>query len=295
MALWVAERENEPVPTKRRRRALPLLTTDVTTGRRVAVSHLRMPGGKAPPDEGCADVLADIESDAERARVVSLAELAPRIDVPLPTAAILSARCPLVTSVGALPCPGPRRRLADGGYFENSGLTTILDLIGALRPQAVAANVDLIVLRIENGGASPNATTGSARSAGPAGPGCPNSVPPCGPCWRQGRGEVAAGRLGMLIGAELRCREDGQPDCLNLQQVQLRLHPSCVYVPLGWSLSEGARAEMRRQLLGLPDGDCAGEQKDQITENRRQINDIVALLRTAYGLPPAPAGSDKGG
>jgi hypothetical protein len=66
------------------------------------------------------------------------------VSVALSTAVSLSARFPWVTPVGwlerpgELPCPergiyGNRLYLADGGYFENSGLETAIELAARLR------------------------------------------------------------------------------------------------------------------------------------------------------------------
>src|SRR6185436_6731823 len=50
-------------------------------------------------------------------------------DVPLITAAHASARFPLVSPPGRLPSGA---RVVDGGYFENSGATTGLDILNAV-------------------------------------------------------------------------------------------------------------------------------------------------------------------
>jgi hypothetical protein len=258
--------------------ALALLTTDVTSGRRVAIAHLAMPGGDDPPKDGCAPPLDEAAPDAARARLLTLAEIAPRVDVPLSTAAILSARFPLITSAGALPCQGERRRLVDGGYFENSGLTTILDVIDVLGPLATEKRVALIVLRIENGGASTNART--VIGAKPAAPDnwLPEIASPVRAmlATRGARAEVAAATLSGRASAATACR--GVDSCLDLRVIRLRLRPSCTYVPLGWSLSSRARAEMRRQLLGQTDDQCPEESKMELSANRRSLDEVVALL-----------------
>jgi hypothetical protein len=54
-------------------------------------------------------------------------------DVPLSTAAHLSARFPYVSPGGRVPGRAPAcSHLVDGGYFENSGTATLLDLLEAL-------------------------------------------------------------------------------------------------------------------------------------------------------------------
>lgn len=54
-------------------------------------------------------------------------------DLPLSTAAHLSARFPYISPGGRVPGPDPAcSHLVDGGYFENSGTATLLDLLEAL-------------------------------------------------------------------------------------------------------------------------------------------------------------------
>jgi hypothetical protein len=267
--------------------ALMLLTTDVATGRRVAVSHLAMPGGRPLPEAGCATPLPVGAPATNLARLVALAEEAPGIDLPLSTAAILSARFPVLTPAGTLPCPGPSRRLVDGGYFENSGLTTILEVMDALTPQAVAAGVALVVLRLENGGASTNPQT--ALGAKPRKP--DHALPELGSplrallATRQARGEAATAEVSQRVMAARECKAGAA--CLELRQEVLRLHPSCVFVPLGWALSDRARAEMQRQILGQPATNCTAEPaaeleaEAQLQQNRAALDAIAALLSPA--------------
>jgi hypothetical protein len=77
--------------------------------------------------------------------------------MPLNTAACLSARFPVITPAGYLEVKGKsgesyKQRYVDGGYFENSGTATVLDLLtgGRLVETALAAGVKvrLIVIRI---------------------------------------------------------------------------------------------------------------------------------------------------
>jgi hypothetical protein len=57
-------------------------------------------------------------------------------DIPLSTAATLSARFPLISPYGALGGDDPKQpseRLVDGGYFENDGVTTAFELVLAIK------------------------------------------------------------------------------------------------------------------------------------------------------------------
>jgi hypothetical protein len=104
---------------------LLLNTTQVGTGRRAVTSSLAWSDdGEAPP---YLDVLGLIEANDE----------GERRSLPLITAANLSARFPVVAPVGALRLArdgsGETMRFADGGYYENSGAASLIDLIERLR------------------------------------------------------------------------------------------------------------------------------------------------------------------
>nr|MBX2855835.1 hypothetical protein [Paracoccaceae bacterium] len=74
-------------------------------------------------------------------------------DMPLSTAMILSARFPYITPAGSLdlmqeidrdqPKQRVKTRLVDGGYFENSGIATAVDVIRQLEEDLENLNVDL--------------------------------------------------------------------------------------------------------------------------------------------------------
>jgi hypothetical protein len=91
---------------------LLLNSTCVETGQRWAVSDLRL-----AHEVGDVNDAGDLFAD----------------DLPLSTAAHLSARFPYVSPGGRVPGPAPAcSHLVDGGYFENSGTATLLDLLEAL-------------------------------------------------------------------------------------------------------------------------------------------------------------------
>jgi hypothetical protein len=135
--------------------ALILLATDVSSGRRVAISHLQFSEEDIPEGNDGITCLSPFQKREEesadeaekalsrRTRLLTTAEIAPGRDLPLLEAAFVSARFPIVTPAATLPCPrkvvvrlknggekkvNTRWRLVDGGYFENSGLTTALEL-----------------------------------------------------------------------------------------------------------------------------------------------------------------------
>ncbi|MEM9780203.1 MAG: hypothetical protein AAF813_09800, partial [Pseudomonadota bacterium] len=86
----------------------------------------------------------------------------------LSTAMLLSARFPVVTPAGSIALPScnrdtsntllcdpggeharPKARFVDGGYYENSGLDTIADLLEVLQDVAQSAEVEFTVISFE--------------------------------------------------------------------------------------------------------------------------------------------------
>jgi hypothetical protein len=123
--------------------ALFLNTTRVETGEQMVVSNLNP---AAPPGSPNADRNKRLNG------LTSLADLDSTMSFPLSTAAYLSARFPVVASAGYLPVQNGKARFVDGGYFENSGTATILDLLSAMRvndaANAAGVNVRIIIIRI---------------------------------------------------------------------------------------------------------------------------------------------------
>ena len=89
-------------------------------------------------------------------------------DVRLSTAALLSARFPIISPAGLLRGQkgGMGDRVVDGGYFENAGMTTALDLAEVLKRQ----NVTPAILWVQNDpiGAQVIATTPPRQAATPS-------------------------------------------------------------------------------------------------------------------------------
>jgi len=98
--------------------ALLLNTTEVETGDRVVMAPFKL-------------------GEQELPSLSSLVERSPNLDLPLSTAAGLSARFPGLSSAGWYYAETPegkiKRRLVDGGYFDNSGIATALDVINVVR------------------------------------------------------------------------------------------------------------------------------------------------------------------
>lgn len=119
--------------------SLILNSTSADDGRRVVVSNLVA--------EGQLTALPDVEALAGH-------------PVRLSTAVFLSARFPLISPLATFKTPGGRQyRLADGGYFDNSGLASTASLLRAVLPAVssgeFAGRVRPIVLVVSN---SPIAT-----------------------------------------------------------------------------------------------------------------------------------------
>jgi hypothetical protein len=111
--------------------ALFMNTTDVRTGQRIVLTGYeldRTAGGAHAPD-GVKTINSLIDPTVRDLRVS--------------TAAGLSARFPVISPAGSV--PNRPERLVDGGYFENSGVETALELIRALK--AIAGS-DRIAIRL---------------------------------------------------------------------------------------------------------------------------------------------------
>jgi hypothetical protein len=209
--------------------ALILLATDVRSGERLAASHLQfLPSNP----NGAGDCSA--EPPAGEARLRTLAAELPKKDIPLLTAAVMSARFPIISPSAGLPCSGGARRVVDGGYFENSGVTTVLELLDAIAPETTAPNdLQVMVLRIANSDAS----TGSV--------------------WTRNGGSTFGRLMPDPITALLNTQDSRAAVAIsNLEsrlggnQLTFGLTPSPVAIPLGWLLGKAAQDEIDRQVSG---------------------------------------------
>jgi hypothetical protein len=171
----------------------------------------------------------------------------PRIEVPAATAAILSARFPGVTAAGRLPCSGQVQRLVDGGYFENSGLTTVLELRDELRKRHPDPDVSFVIVRIENSRATPDWSLAQGKDPPPPDSWLPELMSPLRAIagTRQARGDLARLALERDVPHTTECPLKEPCD----YRLLFELRPCRKPIPLGWSLSEGARDEIRRQLF----------------------------------------------
>jgi hypothetical protein len=273
-ALWQGPEGNIP--------ALMLLATDVDSGRRVAASHLRMPYG---PDvngvRGCQQLATDSGNLTvqERSRVISLSELLPNWDVSASTAAILSARFPGITPAASVTCGERKYRLVDGGYFENSGLTTAGEVARAIMRTALENHASVHIISIENSNASSDWRF--ARGLPPSGP--PSYFSELLSPFRaiDGSREAHANIARTSIDDLIRSIDTAR--CANfvcIQQIRFHLRRCPTPIPLGWSLSEAAVGEIRRQLFDSSDGLL----KDCVELGFRQRSASEAFLQVAANM-----------
>ena len=146
---------------------LPLLLlngTSVATGTRIIASDListrAAPGGDGHPPgrfsiyPAAFDVFEMLSKPCPKGEVAGqscktthdgmtdLPNVRAGADIRLSTAAVLSARFPIISPAGNLRAEGDGKigdRIVDGGYFENAGLTTAMDVARELRRLGVVS------------------------------------------------------------------------------------------------------------------------------------------------------------
>jgi hypothetical protein len=207
------------------------------------------------------DQVAPVEPSEERpgslsgSRVLTDLLCAPDNDVRLSTAALLSARFPYVSPSGRLlSCPGPDPQRAinvvDGGYGENTGAGSVLELWQSMRPLIDEYNGDPqhgacivpAMLQIQSG-YGPSADVPSTGQG-------ELSVPPKGilhapngfTVWQRNAAQLAVLDPLPFTGS---ATEDARRGVYAL--VYPYAHPGAE-APLGWTLSDEARSDLRSQL-----------------------------------------------
>lgn len=178
------------------------------------------------------------------------------------------------------------RQLVDGGYFENSGTTTIAELLAALRPLYAATcsgqfgfgdpSCPVKLIHISNDPGleqmrSDDACTDTQRYASPYSHYGEIRAPLLSLLnTREARGEAARAAVRrMFARGKL---PNGPKDTVTDNSVfHFRLCNGPYHLPLGWTLSADSLNEMSRQLEGTPTTAQAGF-------NHRQLNTIVAGL-----------------
>jgi hypothetical protein len=175
----------------------------------------------------------------------------PTADLPLGEAVLNSARFSYVSPAGTLvdAAGQPALQLVDGGYFENSGATTLMDIIASLRTSAWADRLQLRVLHISNDPLIEPFAPASAI----ADEFCIQNLTPAGASAVALSGEVTAPVIGLLSTREARGGYARQALSASLGEDDLlwhfRLCPGEYLLPLGWTISTPVVREMQRQLL----------------------------------------------
>ena len=241
--------------------ALFLNATWVETGKRLIASNLQI-----SPKEGVV-VFVDGE-DAQ-------GFFAPR-RLALSTAAHMSARFTYVSPAGTLVKDGVARgRVVDGGYFENSGATTTIEILKMLPYMAERnprwKNVEPWVIHLSNEPVNPNAPPDSLQEPRNRREIRPNAwlnellSPPMALLnTRDARGVYARDTLSWFVGSE--------------RFLQFGLCRTSENVPLGWVLSLSTQEHMSDQLTGTR---CVSKRHPDriIFDNPKNLKTIAGLLR----------------
>ena len=188
-------------------------------------------------------------------RVLTDLLCAPDNDVRLSSAALLSARFPYVSPSGRLlSCPGPDPQRAinvvDGGYGENTGAGSILELWQSMRPlideyngdPANGACIVPALLQIQSGYGPPAAPPSTAESELAVPPKGIKAAPNGFTVWQRNAAQLAVLDPLPFTGS---ATEDARQGVYAL--VYPYAHPGAE-APLGWTLSDEARSDLRSQL-----------------------------------------------
>ncbi len=234
--------------------ALFLNSTWVETGKRLVISNVRL----LPED------FADVED---------LNAFYTEQSLPLSTAVHLSARFTYISPAGTLKKDGKAYgRAVDGGYFENSGATTVLEILktidGLAETNPVWNTVKPVVIHISNepvndGYDDAHIGTGNDRKDKTVRPRpCLNELlsPPMTLLHTRGaRGVYARETLKWHVGEE--------------NFLHFGLCKKEVSIPLGWALSSVAQEEMEKQITRMS---CTA------FDNPKNLDTIDKILKARY-------------
>lgn len=256
--LWEAGREGSGANGKRWTPALFLNATWVETGKRLIASNVRIAAEKGAED------FVDTE-DAQ-------AFFAPR-SLSLATAAHMSARFTYVSPAGALVKDGRTYgRVVDGGYFENSGATTTLEILKTLDNLSDEdpswTRVEPFVIHISNEPVEARFASDTLATA----PDNPLIAP------KQFLNEALSPLRAMLNtrGARgLYARETLMWHVGRDHFLHFGLCRASANVPLGWVLSQSTRERMEAQLTGER---CAAPGAEPVFDNAGSLEKIRLQL-----------------
>ncbi|MBA3962636.1 MAG: patatin-like phospholipase family protein [Chthoniobacterales bacterium] len=256
--------------------ALLLNGTSVETGNRVIVSNMAINSDYLAAEEGA----SKYESN---------------LDLPLSTAAHLSARFTYVSPAGRFARDGSH--VVDGGYFENSGATTALDILRQVNREITAPDSqmeDVIpkLIMISNdprGAGAGTRTVAAAKDQSDKAPTTKRDSAHNKPgqfledalapvfallSTRDARGIYAQREIGEAQKTfyEKLSRKDSASD--KTQVYFFSLAPAPVPLPLGWMLSNGAARSMQEELYDRG----ASKTTNVQTWNKAMREQIVASL-----------------
>jgi hypothetical protein len=248
--------------------------TSVEKGKRIITTNLRLTVNFLDAEDA-ADKLAGYKLPATQASC----------HIPLSTAADMSARFTYVSPAGRFP---DGSHVVDGGYFENSGATTALEIVRRVKDWCEfkkITNVDVKVIMISNDPQKGSLTIAPAKP----GPSPPPQQLRSEPVTTTGDylGDVTAPPYALLntrdargvyaqkaiAREQRRVKANEAPDIMPSTKdiVYFGLRETEVPLPLGWMLSKEAARTMRDQLYW----------NDEVVQNGEAINQVLA------SLPPA--------
>ena len=250
--------------------------TSVEKGNRIITSNLRL-----------TTVFLDAEDAADRLAQYQLPATKAGCHIPLSTAAHMSARFTFVSPAGRFPDGG---HVVDGGYFENSAATTVLEIAMRIKDWCAfkqITNVDVKVIMISNDPRKGSIAIAPAKPGPePPGPKRSESVTTDG----QFLGEVTAPLYALMntrnarglyaqkaIKREQRRFKVGTTEAPSEVDEAQPATPDIIYfalrdtevpLPLGWMLSAAAAKTMQDQLH-LEDG---------VVRNETAMNAVLSSL-----------------
>ncbi|MEM9212932.1 MAG: hypothetical protein AAGD25_01015 [Cyanobacteria bacterium P01_F01_bin.150] len=230
--------------------ALIINATIVETGERVVISPFKI----------------SIPNASETPRLKDITAYKEDINFNLSTAAGLSARFPLITPVAWFKGKDTdsdeikKIRLADGGYFDNSGMLTALDIGQELErycKENGIDNVKFIYLSIieESSGQTPKSDSHSERADG-----LNELLSPVRTLWNT-RSE---------IGKSIIQQAEYIVDPSNLRKIGL----DSTNLPLGWYLAEASQEQISEQLQSLNfTGNCDNTSQRDISIREKELSE----------------------
>jgi hypothetical protein len=244
--------------------------TSVEKGKRIITTNLRL-----------TTIFLDAEDAADKLAEYKLPATQASCHIPLSTSADMSARFTYVSPAGRFP---DGTHVVDGGYFENSGATTALEIVLRIRDVCRVKqwnNVDVKVIMISN---DPRKGSSVISPAKPGPAASPAQAQRSAPVTSEGEfmGDLTAPPYALLntrdargvyaqkaIAREQRRFKVGDteipsdtPDIL-----YFGLRETDVPLPLGWMLSREAAKTMRNQLYVNDDVVHNGESIDAILKS----------------------------